>query len=139
MDEKEYWRERPFYSCCFLTSLSGSYGFENVSNFLSIGHFVQASKAKLFQDQSAFWKLMDEAKTRAEHEKIGRSIQNFDQNTWNKWKPKIVQSALDCIRLKSDAPEVQKHKLWYAEYGNSLSASLHRRHENDQVWSRVMK
>lgn len=109
ISEKEYWQSKPFFSCEFMAALDCPY--ENTSQYTSIGHFVQASKAKMFDDSLAFSEIM-RAKTREEQEKHGRSVRNFDEKMWKEWKSRILQSAFNCQQSTKYGHERQ----WYRQF-----------------------
>ncbi len=52
-------------------------------------HWMMAKKAKLFHDEEKYFSII-KARTPGEAKSLGRQIQNFDEEIWNKHKYEIV-------------------------------------------------
>lgn len=61
----------------------------NGHNFPSAEHFMMAEKARLFNDEEIFSRVL-KAKSPAEAKKLGRLVKNFDAKLWDEKKFEIV-------------------------------------------------
>lgn len=114
IDEKRYWETRPFWSGVFMTSLSDDR--DNHTEFTSLGQYVQASKARLFNDDTTFTEIMRSTDTRV-HRASGMRIKGFEQAVWTYWKPRILQSAFVC---QMDSPRAGHNRQWYQEWRETI-------------------
>jgi predicted NAD-dependent protein-ADP-ribosyltransferase YbiA (DUF1768 family) len=87
-----YWKHKPFESADHFTSLAQE-SYENWTRFQSIGHYVQAAKAVLVGDFTAFHQIM-ESKKQSEHVQLGYNIKGFNQVRWDKCRPLILGAAI---------------------------------------------
>lgn len=62
------------------------------ASYKTAEHYMMAQKAKLFNDDSAYHKIIT-CKTPAEAKKIGREVLNFDQSIWEAERFSIVKKA----------------------------------------------
>ncbi len=110
-----YWKEFSF-TCEDLNrgSHMRPYDQSNHTKFSSIGHYVQASKAKLFEDDNAFASIMaaSDAKIIVQ---LGYNVVGFDQSIWNKWRPSIIRSAIECFSGQKTRLNNSTHD-WYENY-----------------------
>jgi hypothetical protein len=115
--DEVYWKPISFWSGDLLTSLMmTAYATENNSQFSSIGHFCQASKAVLFGDDIARRHIMD-AKDPHEQKHLGFSIRNFDESRWLRYKSLILDSAIKSILRRT-------HPSWKEKWGTDVEAEL---------------
>lgn len=82
-----FWKVNDTYGC-----FSNWYPAK-VDEFPTSEHAMMYNKAILFDDMDTALKIA-KAKTPAEAKALGRSIKNFNEDTWNKYKEKIVTNIL---------------------------------------------
>lgn len=89
-----FWGHRPrrdgqMSQSCFSQWWEESFTVEGVA-YKSAEHWMMAGKAKLFDDEEVFQKII-ECRTPAEAKKWGRKVRNFDNDTWLKNRYEIVR------------------------------------------------
>lgn len=101
-----YWQNIEFESSDNLNNLMlDGYGYSglNITKYYSLGHYVQSSKAMLFNDWQSWDKIMA-TKNKNDILALGKKITNFDQLTWNKYKPIIIKTGiLSMNNIKHDS------------------------------------
>lgn len=88
-----FWSHRPkrmgiIDQSCFSQWWKSSFTVENIK-YQSAEHWMMAEKAKLFNDEKMFKKIIN-ASSPAFAKKLGSQIEKFDEKTWDKHKFDIV-------------------------------------------------
>jgi len=89
-----FWGHRPsndgsVTSSCFSQWFAGHSFSEKGVVYKTAEHFMMAGKAKLFNDEENFAKII-KSNSAAEAKKIGRMVRNFDQVIWEESRCEIV-------------------------------------------------
>jgi len=116
-----YFNKKNMDNYIFFLGKSKEYGFlsnfyltkfnEGKINFNMSEQYMMYKKAKLFKDEKTAQKILD-ADTALGCKKLGRTVKNFDEKTWDENKVAIVTEGL---RLKFTQNEDLKNKLLATE------------------------
>lgn len=74
---------------CFSQWWEGHAFVEGGITYRTTEHYMMAGKARLFDDQNSLLKILD-ARSPAEAKKLGREVENFEQDVWQTNRFKIV-------------------------------------------------
>ena len=125
-----FWGHKPALNgeiseTCFSQWWTGSEFTENGIIYKTAEHYMMAKKAELFQDDEFLEKII-KSKTPGEAKKYGRQVRNFNQETWENERCKIVISG---NILKFDQNSVLKEYLIKSNDRIIVEAS-----PRDRIW-----
>ena len=124
-----FWGHQPMKDYCVNKSCFSQW-FErsfkhNSIHYPTAEHWMMAEKARLFKDEYTLAKIVN-CRTPAQAKKLGRSVQGFDQTTWEAYRSEIV--------VRGNLLKFKQHEDLWDFLNNTKDRVLVEASPMDRIW-----